>query len=383
MKWPVTLETKRLVLRPWRVSDAKALYTHAKDPDVGRGAGWPPHRSVEESAQIIRDVLAAPQSFAITLRNAEDPDAPVGAIGLLIGEDSDLAIGSDQAELVFWIGKPLWGKGYMTEAVRAVMQHAFKGLGLEAIWIGFPESNDKSRRISEKTGFTRQRTIRDRIRTKVGDYETEDVNWITRDEWEIAQRADPVEESYVEAQQREADALVSSVPQIAYIRSGGQTGADRGALDAAREMGVPICGWCPPGGLAEDRPKPPGLLATYPELKETDDEGYVVRTAWNVRDSHATLIVAPAGVEPRSGTEMTIRFAEEYGRPYLTIRSIEELGKARAWLAGLGRGITLNVAGPREIKTPGTYTLTKRIIALLLASAQATQRNARDGDGKA
>lgn len=367
MSWPTTLQTKRLVLRPWTESDAKALFAYASDPNIGPRAGWPAHTSVEESAEAIRDVLAVPETFAITLRDAPDPNEPVGAIGLKIGEASDLAIGSDQAELGFWIAKPLWGNGYMPEAVREVMRHGFCDLGLEAIWAGHTDDNDQSRRVQEKTGFVRQRTIRDRPRKLVGDYVTEDVNWITRDEWDILNNADPIDEATVQAQQAEADAIASSLPRIAFVRSGGQTGADRGALDAAREAGVPICGWCPPGGLAEDMPHAPGLLERYPELREGESKGYVERTAWNVRDSHATLIVAPSGLEPCSGTQMTVRFADDYGRPCLVIRSIEELGAVRTWLSTLGRGITLNVAGPRESKTPGTYALTKKVVGLLLA----------------
>ena len=102
MTWPVTLTTDRLVLRPWRESDAQALFRYASDPDVGPAAGWLPHQSVEDSAQIIRDVLSEPETFAITLRAAND-DVPVGSIGLMVGEASDLAIGSDQAELGYWI----------------------------------------------------------------------------------------------------------------------------------------------------------------------------------------------------------------------------------------------------------------------------------------
>ena len=189
---------------------------------------------------------------------------------------------------------------------------------------------------------------------------------ITREQWEIALKADPVDAATVRAQQDEAGRIASSLPRIASIRSGGQTGADRGALDAARAAQVPICGWCPPGGLAEDLPEPPGLLAAYPELRESASEGYVERTALNVRDSHATLIVAPAGIEPLSGTEMTVRFAEEYGRPHLIIRGTDGIGTAIAWLDELGRGITLNVAGPRESKTPGTYATTKAVVSALL-----------------
>ena len=170
----------------------------------------------------------------------------------------------------------------------------------------------------------------------------------------------------ISAQQAEANDISAGVRRVAYIRSGGQTGADRGALDAAREAAVPICGWCPPGGLAEDMPEAPGLLAEYPELKEGESEGYVERTAWNVRDSHATLIVAPDGLEPLSGTEMTERFAHEFGRPCLVIAGTEDIDKVLSWLTTIGYELTLNVAGPRESKTPGTYETTKQVIRLLL-----------------
>ena len=170
----------------------------------------------------------------------------------------------------------------------------------------------------------------------------------------------------IATQQAEADTISAGLRRIAFIRSGGQTGADRGALDAAREAGTPICGWCPPGGLAEDMPDAPGLLEEYPELKEGEAPGYVERTAWNVRDSQATLIVAPDGLEPCSGTEMTERFARDYGRPCLVIKGAAEIDIARAWLATLGFEITLNVAGPRESKTPGTYEETHKVVRLLL-----------------
>ena len=81
--------------------------------------------------------------------------------------------------------------------------------------------------------------------------------------------------------------------RIRKIRSGGQTGVDRAALDAARQCGLKICGWCPKGGWAEDCPEPPGLLALYPELRETPLENVSQRTVWNVRDADATLIICP------------------------------------------------------------------------------------------
>lgn len=90
-----------------------------------------------------------------------------------------------------------------------------------------------------------------------------------------------------------ADTLPPMNSLIATIRSGGQTGVDRGALDAARAAGVPIEGWCPAGGWAEDLPEAPGLRTDYPELRETPSREPAQRTEWNVRDSDVTLIIGP------------------------------------------------------------------------------------------
>lgn len=76
----MVIHTERLTLRPWREADAASLFTYASDPDVGPAAGWPPHRSIEESREIIRTVFAAPHTFAVCLAAT---DEPVGSIGLM------------------------------------------------------------------------------------------------------------------------------------------------------------------------------------------------------------------------------------------------------------------------------------------------------------
>jgi len=153
--------------------------------------------------------------------------------------------------------------------------------------------------------------------------------------------------------------------KIAIIRSGGQTGADRGALDAARSLQIPISGWCPLGGLAEDFPDPPGLLGAYPELLETPSGDYWERTEWNVRDADATLILLPFEVINSPGTNYTINIARELKRLYLVINTIE-LAPVVEWLDGLGDDLELNVAGPRERFFPGMYDLSFQLITELL-----------------
>jgi hypothetical protein len=136
---------------------------------------------------------------------------------------------------------------------------------------------------------------------------------------------------------------------IAKVVSGGQTGVDRAALDAALEARLPCGGWCPRGRRAEDGPIDP----SYP-LTETPSDDYAQRTAWNVRDSDATLILTRG--EPEGGTALTIALARDAGRP-LRIEALDrgaDPEATRAWMESRSVCI-LNVAGPRESGKPGIY----------------------------
>lgn len=84
------LATQRLILRPWRDSDAADLYEYARDPRVGPIAGWPPHASVEESADIIRTVFNRPEVYALQSR---ENGRAIGCVGILIGADSNFSLG--------------------------------------------------------------------------------------------------------------------------------------------------------------------------------------------------------------------------------------------------------------------------------------------------
>ena len=151
--------------------------------------------------------------------------------------------------------------------------------------------------------------------------------------------------------------------RVARIVSGGQTGADRAALDAATELGIDYGGWCPAGGWAEDFPTPPGLLAVYLELTATPEPEPGVRTRLNVRDSDATLIVWD-GQTPSPGTQLTIDVARELGRPLLVTGG--DVAETRAWLEALAPSVVLNVAGPRESNCPGTYARTAALLRAVL-----------------
>jgi hypothetical protein len=159
------------------------------------------------------------------------------------------------------------------------------------------------------------------------------------------------------------------------IRSGGQSGVDRAALDVALREGLPYGGWCPRGGWAEDYSSPPGLLTLYPRLIETPSARPEQRTAWNVRDSHATVILVRGDELARSpGTQFTQLCAELiFLRPCLVadISRPEALAAAHRWLSQVASGLdvvelVLNVAGPRESQAPGIYAEAKEFLSRLL-----------------
>lgn len=180
MKNKIELETERLILRPWRIEDASALYKYASDPKVGPIAGWPVHTSIEYSRQTIREVFSAEGIFAVVLKGQEEP---VGCIGLLRGKASEFFIGEDEGEIAYWVGVPHWGKGIIPEAIREIMRYGFEDLGLKAMWCGYFEGNEKSIRAQEKCGFKYHHTTKDKPWPLMGDIRTEIVTCIIKKQW--------------------------------------------------------------------------------------------------------------------------------------------------------------------------------------------------------
>lgn len=146
------------------------------------------------------------------------------------------------------------------------------------------------------------------------------------------------------------------------IISGGQTGVDRAALDAALEGKFPCGGWCPKGRKAEDGP----LHERYP-LKETKSSDYRVRTERNLKEADATLVLTWG--EPTGGTALTIKLAQKHEKPSLVL-DLEQRNQDMAttihdWIEKNNIRI-LNVAGPRESKVPGIHKMAKNVLAELI-----------------
>ena len=173
------LETQRLILRPWQASDAESLYEYAKDPEIGPPAGWPPHTGVENSRQIIRDVLSAPETYAVCLKNGK----PIGSVGLKLKGSTDMTDRDDECELGYWIGKPFWGQGLIPEASRELLRYAFEELGMQAVWCGYYEGNEKSRRVQEKLGFQYRYTTHNLDVRLMKEKRTGHTSLLTKEQW--------------------------------------------------------------------------------------------------------------------------------------------------------------------------------------------------------
>ena len=173
------LYTERLILRPWEESDAESLYEYAKDPEVGPIAGWPPHKSAEDSQDIIKTVLAVDETYAICKK--EDQKA-IGSIGLMRGKKSNLDILEDEGEIGYWIGVPFWGQGFVPEAVRELIRYGFMDLNLNRMWCGYFEGNEKSRRVQEKCGFRYHHTNKDIYWALMNEIRTEHVTCLEKNE---------------------------------------------------------------------------------------------------------------------------------------------------------------------------------------------------------
>jgi hypothetical protein len=150
------------------------------------------------------------------------------------------------------------------------------------------------------------------------------------------------------------------------IVSGGQTGADRAALDFAIREGLPHEGWCPRGRLAEDRPLDDRYL-----LRETPTANYAERTAWNVRDSDATIVFTLQKALT-GGTRLTAETAAAMGRPLLHLCStehgvLEAAAMLRQFLAA-NKVVRLNAAGPRASQEPGIAAYVDAVLAAALGS---------------
>lgn len=175
------LETDRLILRRWEERDAESLFEYAQDPDVGPIAGWPPHKNVEESLDVIKNVFTGAECYAICEKSS---NKAIGAIELKLSGCTDMTERDDECELGYWLGKPFWGRGYVPEAAREILRHGFEDIGMTTIWCGYYDGNVKSKRVQEKVGFVYHHTCEEVPVPLMNEIRIGHTNYMTKEHWE-------------------------------------------------------------------------------------------------------------------------------------------------------------------------------------------------------
>ncbi|MBC3795669.1 GNAT family N-acetyltransferase [Acetobacterium tundrae] len=147
------INTRNLLLRPLTMEDTADVFAYSKSKNVGPRAGWKPHETIEETAEIMKTIFVGQEN----IWGIEKEKQIIGSIGLI--EDPHRQ--NDQARMLgYALSEDHWGQGMMTEAARAVLAYGFDTLGLSLISVVHYPSNLGSQRVIEKCGFLYEGTIR-------------------------------------------------------------------------------------------------------------------------------------------------------------------------------------------------------------------------------
>lgn len=144
------IETERLLLRKWKLSDYKDMFEYAKSDLVGPNAGWTPHKNIDESKDIIKSFIESNEVLAIELKSE---NKVIGGIGLHDRKPDNSIETLKQKEIGYVLNPEYWGNGYIPEAVKSLIKFGFSELDLEYIWCSHFEDNLRSKRVIEKCGF--------------------------------------------------------------------------------------------------------------------------------------------------------------------------------------------------------------------------------------
>ncbi|MBP3417432.1 MAG: GNAT family N-acetyltransferase [Spirochaetaceae bacterium] len=177
------METERILLRNWHEKDVEELFRYASNPALGGAAGWEPHRSLEQSRQLLPTVFGNPETYAIVLKAT---GLPVGNIEIMGQDDFHTApLAPNEAELSYWIGQEFWGQGLVPEATRLILRRCFEELELDGVWCCHYEGNLQSKRVQEKTGFIFHHCEKN-ARTKTGETRVVNLLHMTYHQWVAA-----------------------------------------------------------------------------------------------------------------------------------------------------------------------------------------------------
>ena len=166
----IKLETERLILREWNLNDLDDFFEYAKNPDVGPRAGWFAHENKEKSLEILNKFIAEKKTFAIVYK---ENNKVIGSLGIeKYGSEDKLSEFFDYQgrEIGYVLSKNYWGRGLMTEAVKAVINYCFNVLSYDFLLCGYFDFNSQSKRVQEKCGFKPYRKLN--FETRMGTVES-------------------------------------------------------------------------------------------------------------------------------------------------------------------------------------------------------------------
>lgn len=142
------IETKRLLLRPFQENDAEAFFACCQNPNLGNNAGWAPHKTLNESREILHSAFIGQEGiWAVTLKDTQQLIASIGIVPDPKRENPQVRM------LGYWLDEPYWGKGYMSEAVQAVLNYGFNELQLSLITANCYPHNKRSQQVLKRNGF--------------------------------------------------------------------------------------------------------------------------------------------------------------------------------------------------------------------------------------
>ena len=178
----ITLQTDRLILRPWRQEDLDDFYEYARVNGVGQMAGWLPHESKEVTQIVLDSFITHKKTFALELDGKV-----IGSLGVEnYKEDEFPELDSLRGRSIGYVlSKDYWGQGLMPEAVKAVQKYLFDEVGFDFLVVSHYVWNGQSRRVIQKSGFRHLKTIQ--LNTRYGTTEDTLVYLLKKEDWEHAQ----------------------------------------------------------------------------------------------------------------------------------------------------------------------------------------------------
>lgn len=149
----VIIETERLLLRPFQQSDLQDFYEYASVEGVGEMAGWRHHENIQTSQEVLNEFIKEDKTFAIVYKENQKVIGSIGVEKYKNEQSWREFFGYEGREIGYVLSKAYWGKGIMTEAVKAVILHLFRIVGLDFLLCGYYDFNVQSKRVQEKCGF--------------------------------------------------------------------------------------------------------------------------------------------------------------------------------------------------------------------------------------